>query len=160
LRAALGIGGTYAWRPVSVQSGIALRTLAWPRSIGRGMCCRQPAVRFGSDRALCCADIDGVGLVEFVIAGMAVVLVTSPFVYPRWRKWEIAREKRRNPRKVSAGGLVAPFDEVFHPTAYSAILVWEAEKSIPAPTPDADSNWPLLDSGRITICLRDTENRD
>jgi hypothetical protein len=97
--------------------------------------------------------------VEFVIAGMAVVLAIFPVVYPRWRKWEIAREKKRNPRKVSAGGLVAPFDEVFHPTAYSAILLWEAEKSIPAPTPDADGNWPNLESGRITISLRVTENR-
>jgi hypothetical protein len=68
-----------------------------------------------------------------VIAGRAVALVIFAFVYPHWRKWEIAREKKRTPRKVSAGGLVAPFDEVFHPTAYSAIFLWEAEKSIPAP---------------------------
>ena len=90
----------------------------------------------------------------FVIAAMAVVLVICPFAYPHWRKWEIVREKKRKPRKASAGGLVAPFDEVFHPTAYSAILLWEAEKSIPAPTPDADGNWPDLESGRITISLR------
>jgi len=94
---------------------------------------------------------------EFVIAGVAVVLVVFPFVFPRWRKWEIAREKRRKPRKASAGGLVAPFDEVFHPTAHSAILLWEAEKSIPAPTPDADGNWPGIGSGRITISLPEAE---
>jgi hypothetical protein len=97
---------------------------------------------------------------ELVIIGVAAVLVIYPFAYPRWRKWEIAREKRRNPRKVSAGGLVAPFDEVFHPTAHSAILLWEAEKSIPAPTPDADGNWPDLDNGRITISLPDAEKKD
>ncbi|TFD93412.1 hypothetical protein E3T61_04795 [Cryobacterium lactosi] len=96
---------------------------------------------------------------DFVIAGMVVVLVIFPFVYPRWRKLEIVRKKKRNPRKVSAGGLVAPFDEVFHPTAYSAILLWEAEKSIPAPTPDADGNWPDLECGRITISIGETENR-
>jgi hypothetical protein len=98
--------------------------------------------------------------VEIVIAGIAVVLVIYPFIYPRWRKWEIAREKKRNPRKVSAGGLVAPFDEVFHPTAYTANLLWEAEKSIPAPTPDADGNWPDLESGRITISVPAAEKGD
>jgi hypothetical protein len=97
---------------------------------------------------------------ELLIAGIAVVLVIYPFVYPRWRKWEVAREKTRHPRKVSAGGLVAPFDEVFHPTAYTAILLWEAEKSIPAPTPDRDGNWPDLESGRITISLPAAEKRD
>ena len=88
-----------------------------------------------------------------VIGGIAVLLAIFPFVYPRWRRWEIAREKRRNPRRAAAGGLIAPFDEVFHPTAYSANLLWEAEQSIPAATPDADGTRPDLASGHIRISL-------
>lgn len=94
---------------------------------------------------------------ELAIGGIAVLLAIFPFVYPRWRRWEIAREKERNPRKVSTGGLIAPFDEVFHPTAYSAHLLWEAEKSIPAATPDADGSRPDFASGRITISLPERE---
>ncbi|MCU1406757.1 MAG: hypothetical protein JWQ43_3060 [Glaciihabitans sp.] len=90
---------------------------------------------------------------EFVLGGGFVVLAIFPFVYPRWRRWEIMREHKRNPRQVSAGGLIAPFDEVFHPTAYTANLLWEAEKTIPAPTPDADNNWPDLRTGRIAISI-------
>ena len=90
---------------------------------------------------------------EFVIAGIVVLFVIYPFAYPRWRRWEIARERRKNPRKVPSGGLIAPFDEVFHPTAYTANLIWEAEQSIPAPAPNADGNRSDLADGRITIQL-------
>jgi len=90
---------------------------------------------------------------EFAIAGVVLLLLIFPFVYPRWRRWEIARERKRNPRRRSRGGLIAPFDEVFHPTAYSANLIWEAEQSMPAPAPNADGVRPDLASGRITIHL-------
>jgi hypothetical protein len=46
---------------------------------------------------------------------------------------------------------MAPFDEIFHPTAYTANLIWEAEQSAPAPAPNADGTRPDLSSGRITI---------
>ncbi|WP_213815581.1 hypothetical protein [Glaciihabitans sp. dw_435] len=92
---------------------------------------------------------------EFAIAGVAVLFIIYLFAYPGWRRWEIAREQRLNPRKKPSGGLLAPFDEVFHPAAYAANLLWEAEKTIPAPTPDSDKSWPDLNSGRITISISD-----
>jgi hypothetical protein len=57
------------------------------------------------------------------------------------------------PTQGCRGRAIAPFDEVFHPTAYSANLLWEAEQSIPAATPDADGTRPDLASGHIRISL-------
>ena len=91
--------------------------------------------------------------VEFVIIGLVAAFIAYLFAYPGWRRWEIARDRRRNGRAIPVGGLVAPLDEVFHPAAYEANLVWEAEKIIPAPTPDADGSRPDLASGRIRIDL-------
>ncbi|MBH0008160.1 hypothetical protein [Salinibacterium sp. SWN1162] len=93
--------------------------------------------------------------IALAIIGAAVVVL--PFLWPLWRKWEIAREHETNPRKQMSGGFIAPFDEVFHPTAYSAHLLWEAEQSIPAPAPDSDDNnaLPDLTNGRMVIHLND-----
>jgi hypothetical protein len=88
---------------------------------------------------------------EFVFVGSAVLCVAYLFAYPRWRRWEIERDRQRNPHKVPVGGLVAPFDVIFHPTAYEANLIWDAETILPAPAPNADGTRPDLDSGRITI---------
>jgi len=88
---------------------------------------------------------------EFLFIGIAVLCVAYLFAYPRWRRWEIARDRKRNARTVPVGGLVAPFDEVFHPMAYEANLIWDAESVLPAPAPNADGVRPDLDSGRITI---------
>ena len=90
---------------------------------------------------------------EFILAGIVVLAIIFPLAYPRWRRWEIARERKKNPRKRPSGGLIAPFDEVFHPTAYTANLIWEAETTLPAPAPNADGNRPDLANGRINIQL-------
>jgi hypothetical protein len=96
---------------------------------------------------------------ELAVGAVLVLMLVYLFVYSRWRKWEIARERKRKPRKAAAGGLIAPFDEVFHPTAYTASLIWEAEQSIPAPAPNADGGRLDLASGRITIDLNDRDGR-
>lgn len=88
---------------------------------------------------------------ELIPVGLVVLFLAFLFAYPGWRRWEIARDRRRNPRTIPVGGLVAPLDEVFHPAAYEANLVWEAEKIIPAPAPDADGSRPDLATGRIRI---------
>ena len=90
---------------------------------------------------------------ELLLIGVPAFFVVYLFTYPSWRRWEIARDKKRNPRTIPMGGLVAPIDEVFYPSAYEANLIWEAEKVIPAPAPNADGNRPDLDSGRIRISL-------
>ena len=97
---------------------------------------------------------------EFLFGGIAVLCVVYLFAYPSWRRWEIERDRKRHPRKVPVGGLVAPFDEVFHPTAYEANLLWDAESVLPAPAPNADGLRPDLDSGRITIDVSQPRSAD
>lgn len=90
---------------------------------------------------------------EWIILGGLVFWVAFFFVFPRWRRWEIERDRRRAPRTAPVGALVAPFDEVFHPHAYFANLEWDAQRELPIPAPDADGLRPDLDSGRISISV-------
>jgi hypothetical protein len=90
---------------------------------------------------------------EMLWVGGAALVVAYLFAYPSWRRWEIKRDRRRNVRTVPVGGLVAPFDEVFHPTAYEANLVWDAQAALPVPAPDSDGTRPDLASGKITLSV-------
>lgn len=93
-------------------------------------------------------------MTAWILGTVTVAFVVFLFAYPSWRRWEIEHDRRRNPRTVPIGGLVAPLDEVFHPAAFEANLIWEAEKVIPAPAPDGDDTRPDLASGRIRIVVR------
>jgi hypothetical protein len=93
----------------------------------------------------------GVELV--IIIGGVALTVAYLFAYPRWRRWEIERDHARRGRSVPVGGLVAPFDEIFHPTAYEANLLWDAQTELPAPAPNSDGNRPNLASGKITLVI-------
>jgi hypothetical protein len=95
---------------------------------------------------------------ELLLIGVFAFFVVYLFAYPSWRRWELARDAKRNRRVIPMGGLDAPIDEVFHPSAHEANLIWAAEKVVPAPAPNADGNRPDLDSGRITISV-DSDTR-
>jgi hypothetical protein len=88
-----------------------------------------------------------------IILGGVALMIAYLLAYSRWRRWEIERDRKRRGRRVPAGGLVAPFDEVFHPTAYEAHLLWDAQTELPAPAPNSDGGRPDLDSGRITLSV-------
>jgi hypothetical protein len=88
---------------------------------------------------------------EIAIAAIAVVFVVAPLWWPLWKQRGIASGHKKGKRNRSSGSFIAPFDEVFHPAAYSAHLLWEAEQSIPAPAPNSDDTQPDLTSGHIAI---------
>ena len=90
---------------------------------------------------------------EWIFIGGLCFWIAFFLAFPSWRKWEIERERRRNPKTAPVGALVAPFDEVFHPHAYVANLEWQAQQEVPAPAPDSDGSRPDLASGRIRISL-------
>ena len=91
--------------------------------------------------------------VEIALIAGIVFYTVFFFVYPTWRKWELARARARTPGKTITQGVVGTFDEVFHPHAYYANLEWQAQQELPVPVPDADKLRPDVYSGRVTITL-------
>ncbi|KRC62435.1 hypothetical protein ASE14_00930 [Agromyces sp. Root81] len=64
--------------------------------------------------------------------------------------WIVQAEKRRQARSVQSG-VIGTFDEIFHPEAHAANVIWEAQKELPAPLPLPGDK--ALNSGRIRIEL-------
>lgn len=93
------------------------------------------------------------GRVTFVLVGIAILFVGFLFAYPRWARWERERNRRNGTRRTVTSGMVGTLDEVFHPNAHAAQLLWEAQQELPVPAPDSDKNRPDLDSGRVVIDL-------
>lgn len=93
---------------------------------------------------------------ELIFGGVGLLIVAYLFAFPYWRRREIERDRKRRPAVVPAGGLIAPFDEVFHPSAYEANLIWDAETQLPAPAPDSDGSRPDLGTGKIVITVADS----
>ncbi|GAA1845414.1 hypothetical protein ACFQZV_10005 [Microbacterium koreense] len=75
------------------------------------------------------SDVMGWGTILVVLA-IPVVFACVGYALRR-------RSKADGVPQPSSGGLLG-FDELFHPSAHSARIVWEAEQEItvPAPTPD------------------------
>ena len=92
---------------------------------------------------------------EIAIIAVAVFFTAYFFAYPKWRKWEVARERAKHPGRTITQGMVGTFDEVFHPHAYYANLEWEAQQELPVPAPDADKLRPDVYSGTVTIDVSD-----
>ena len=72
------------------------------------------------------------------------------FFWPRLIRWDSARRRARDPRYVQPGGM-GVFDEVFHPDAFVAAQIQEAEHVMPAPAPLPGD--PIHPGGRIRIDL-------
>ncbi|MEP6481683.1 MAG: hypothetical protein ABJA94_06710 [Rhodoglobus sp.] len=89
----------------------------------------------------------------YVLNGIAVLFVAFLFFYPSWSKWERERNRVNGTRRTVTSGMVSGIDELFHPNAHQAQLVWEAQQEMPVPAPDSDKNRPDLDAGRVTIDL-------
>jgi len=90
---------------------------------------------------------------EWVLVGIVVFYTVFFLVYPRWAKWERERNRRNGTRRTVTSGMVGTLDEVFHPNAHQAQLIWEAQQELSVPAPDSDKNRPDLESGRVVIDL-------
>jgi len=91
------------------------------------------------------------------LAIVALLLLASAYflAFPRLYKAEIARKRARyegyQPPRVTA---IA--DELFNPSAHTALQVQEAHLVLPAPAP-TPGDPPDLASGRIRISLRQAQ---
>ncbi len=77
---------------------------------------------------------------------LAALLVVSLALMP----WDLRRQRERR-RRIVPAGLVGGIDEVFHPEAHEALLVWEAQLEAPAPAPTPGA--PPFPDGRIVLRL-------
>jgi hypothetical protein len=82
-----------------------------------------------------------------MVIAFGVLFLVAFFAMP----WIVQGERRRQ-RKKAQSGTVGVFDEVFHPEAKNARVMWEAQTELPAPAPTPGDK-PNLDSGHITIRL-------
>lgn len=85
-------------------------------------------------------------LAPAALIALAAVLAVSIVLMPLG-----LRRQRAQQRRIVPAGLVGGIDEVFHPEAHEALLVWEARVEAPAPVPAPGE--PPFASGRITITL-------
>lgn len=60
------------------------------------------------------------------------------------------RRSRRGEQGPTSGGLLG-FDELFHPAAHEAPLVWETEVELPAPAPTPGDGPGVIRGRRIVI---------
>ena len=56
-------------------------------------------------------------------------------------------------RRQGGGFMGAGFDEIFHPDAKAARMIWEIQSELPAPAAIAEDPPFDPDAGRITIML-------
>lgn len=71
---------------------------------------------------------------EAVITVGLVAVGVAALVWPVWFRLETRAKRRRDPR-YSPPHMMGILDEIYHPTAYSAIKIVEVETRAPAPAP-------------------------
>ncbi|GAA4189780.1 hypothetical protein GCM10022288_18130 [Gryllotalpicola kribbensis] len=86
-------------------------------------------------------------VITIMVIAFGVLFLVAFFAMP----WIVQGERRRQ-RKKAQSGTVGVFDEVFHPEAKNARVMWEAQTELPAPAPTPGDK-PDLDGGHITIRL-------
>jgi len=82
------------------------------------------------------------GIIIAILLGGSLVawLVTLP--------WTI-KDTRQQQRDGTTSGVIGSVDEAFHPEAFQAALIWEAENRAPAPSPTSGDD--LFPEGKIRL---------
>lgn len=93
-------------------------------------------------------DVLGWGAIAVILAVPVVLVVAAA----------LGRRRPKGDGALSSAGLLG-FDELFHPSAHEARVVWEAEQETPAPAPTPDTGPGVIERGRrITITVADTDD--
>jgi hypothetical protein len=66
-----------------------------------------------------------------------------------------AKRRQRTGQPAPASGGLLGFDELFHPSAHQARLVWETEVELPAPAPTPGDGPGVIQGRRIVIDVAD-----
>ncbi|TQJ32645.1 hypothetical protein [Microbacterium sp. SLBN-146] len=80
-----------------------------------------------------------------------VIVLAVPIVFAGVGLSTRFRQRSGDQSAPSSGGLMG-IDELFHPSAHNARLVWDAEQVIPIPSPTPDKGPGVIEPGnRIVI---------
>lgn len=91
-------------------------------------------------------------VVTAVVVVLGLLLLGAFFSAP----WRGSVEKRRSRRRLQSNAL-GPFEEIWHPTARDANLIWEAQTELPAPAPLP--GYGFAEDGRIRIRVESSERQ-
>lgn len=85
--------------------------------------------------------------------GTVVLILSVPVVFASVAYSMRRRHRSGDPSGPSSGGLLG-FDELFHPSAHDARLIWEAAQEIPIPAPTPDKGPGVIEAGsRIVLVV-------
>ncbi|RFA07866.1 hypothetical protein B7R54_00535 [Subtercola boreus] len=76
-----------------------------------------------------------------MVVAIAVALVGIPLM---------VRSEREQRKRTPTAGMIGIADEIFHPGAHQADLIWVAQTEMPAPAPLAGDPFP---EGKVTLQL-------
>lgn len=62
----------------------------------------------------------------------------------------MVRSEREQQKRTPTAGMIGIADEIFHPGAHQADLIWVAQTEMPAPAPVAGDPFP---EGKVSIVL-------
>lgn len=83
--------------------------------------------------------------------GAIAIILSVPAVFAAVAFSTRRRHRAGDHDAPSSAGLLG-FDELFHPSAHNARIIWEAEQEIPVPAPTPDKGPGVIEAGaRITI---------
>lgn len=95
---------------------------------------------------------------EWLVGPIAVLVVVAVCATPFALRAAVRRRRRDDPGYAPPGFGGGPFEELYHPAAYEAKLLRDAQTVVPAPAPTPGD--PPLESGRIRIRVTSAPPRE
>ena len=79
-----------------------------------------------------------------------MTVLAIPIVFA-WVGFSMRRRQKVDAQSQPSSGGLLGFDELFHPSAHNARIVWEAEQEIPVPAPTPDKGPGIIVAGRRIV---------
>lgn len=82
--------------------------------------------------------------------GTISIVLAIPIVFA-WVGFSMRRRQKVDAQSQPSSGGLLGFDELFHPSAHNARIIWEAELEIPVPAPTPDKGPGIIEAGRRIV---------
>jgi hypothetical protein len=97
-------------------------------------------------------ELMGDNLGPMILLGLPALGLLIAFISIPW----LIKGEREKARNSPQRGVIDSMDEIFHPEARAARLLWQAQIEVPAPAPSPGDR--ILEEGKITIDIDDTRD--